>query len=138
MPDKVYTDRGCFIQDYKLDLDGLEISREFVNDLDEVYRLLLYAGRQAWLDTQSHETINRNQTGVIIGNIALPTNSASALCEEIFGAEFEEQVLGFRKQRSKNTTEPLNRYVTGLPAGILARALDLGFGRGIGCRWFRI
>ena len=72
MPDKVYTDRGCFIQDLNLNLDGLAISREFVHELDEVYRVLLYAGRQAWLDTQSHETIDRHRTGVIVGNIALP------------------------------------------------------------------
>lgn len=128
LPDKVYTNRGCFIQDYTLDLDGLEIAPELVNSLDDVYRLLLYAGRQAWLDTQSREAINRNRTGVIIGNIALPTNGASALCEEIFSAEFEEQLLGHRKRRSINATEPLNRYVTGLPAGILARALGLGSG----------
>jgi acyl transferase domain-containing protein/3-hydroxymyristoyl/3-hydroxydecanoyl-(acyl carrier protein) dehydratase len=128
MPDKVYTDRGCFIQDLNLNLDGLAISREFVHELDEVYRVLLYAGRQAWLDTQSHETIDRNRTGVIVGNIALPTNGASALCEEIFETEFEEQILGSRARPSKRATEPLNRYVTGLPAGILARALGLGCG----------
>lgn len=127
-PDKVYTDRGCFIQDYSLDLDGLEISREFVNRLDEVCRLLLYAGRQAWLDTRSHEAVDRSRAGVIIGNIALPTKSASTLCEELFEAEFEEQLMGRRPRRSRKTGEPLNRYVTGLPAGILARALDFGHG----------
>ena len=79
LPDKVYTDRGCFIQDCPLDLDGLQVSREFAHRLDEVYRLLLHAGRQAWLDTHSHESINRHRTGVVIGNIALPTNGASAL-----------------------------------------------------------
>ena len=128
LPDKVYTNRGCYIRDYTLDLDGLEISRAFVDGLDEVFRLLLYAGRQAWLDTQSHDTICRSRTGVIIGNIALPTNGASALCEEIFGAEFEEQILGHSSRWAKASTEPLNRYVTGLPAGVLARALGLGFG----------
>ncbi len=128
LPDKVYTDRGCFIQDYALDLDGLEISREFVAGLDEVCRLLLYAGRQAWLDTHSHEAINRQRTGIIIGNIALPTTGASALGEEIFGAEFEEQLLGRRKRPAKTGGQPLNRYVTGLPAGLLARALGLGYG----------
>ncbi|MCX6927153.1 MAG: polyketide synthase [Verrucomicrobia bacterium] len=128
LPDKVYTDRGCFIHDCPVDLDGLEITRELVHRLDEVYRLLLYAGRQAWLDTDSHELINRHRTGVIIGNIALPTNGASTLCEEIFGAEFEEQISGRRKRRKWSNTEPLNRYVSGLPAGILARALGLGLG----------
>ena len=128
LPDKVYTDRGCFIQDYTLNLDGLEISREFVDGLDEVCRLLLYAGREAWLDTHSRESINRQRTGIIIGNIALPTNGASTLCEEIFGAEFDEQLLGRRKRASRSLTEPLNRYVAALPAGILARALGLGHG----------
>ncbi|MEI8040185.1 MAG: beta-ketoacyl synthase N-terminal-like domain-containing protein [Verrucomicrobiota bacterium] len=128
LPDKVYTDRGCFIQDCPLDLDGLQVSREFAHRLDEVYRLLLHAGRQAWLDTHSHESINRHRTGVVIGNIALPTNGASALCGEIFGAEFQEQFSGGSKGRPRPAVEPLNRYVTGLPAGILARALGLGLG----------
>ncbi|HSH96611.1 MAG TPA: beta-ketoacyl synthase N-terminal-like domain-containing protein [Roseimicrobium sp.] len=127
-PDKVYTDRGCFIKDFTLNLDGLEISRDFVKGLDEVTHLLLHAGRQAWLDTQTHESINRQRTGVIIGNIALPTQGASALSEEIFGAEFEEQLSAGRLHRAKGNLEPLNRYVTGLPAGILARALGLGQG----------
>lgn len=131
-PDKVYTDRGCFIRDYELNLDGLEISREFVDSLDDANHLLLYAGRQAWLDTKSNESIDRKQTGIIIGNIALPTNGASALCEELFTAEYEEQIFGSGsgspRRGSRKTTAPLNRYVTGLPAGILARALGLGFG----------
>ncbi|MGB0581623.1 MAG: polyketide synthase, partial [Limisphaerales bacterium] len=127
-PDKVYTDRGCFIRDYELNLDGLEISKEFVDSLDEVNHLLLYAGRNAWLDTKSHDSIDRKRTGIIIGNIALPTNGASALCEELFTAEFEEQIFGSPRRGGRKTTAPINRYVTGLPAGILARALGLGLG----------
>jgi acyl transferase domain-containing protein/3-hydroxymyristoyl/3-hydroxydecanoyl-(acyl carrier protein) dehydratase len=127
-PDKVYTDRGCFIRDVDLNLDGLEISKEFVDSLDPVNHLLLYAGRQAWLDTKSNDSIDRKRTGIIIGNIALPTNGASSLCEELFTAEYEEQIFGTPRRGSRKTTAPINRYVTGLPAGILARALGLGFG----------
>lgn len=128
-PDKVYTDRGCFIRDYELNLDGLEISKEFVDSLDPVNHLLLYAGRNAWLDTKSHDSIDRKRTGIIIGNIALPTNGASSLCEELFTAEYEEQIFGTTPRRgARKTTAPINRYVTGLPAGVLARALGLGHG----------
>src|SRR5205085_4682440 len=57
----------------------------------------------------------------------LPTETASALAREILGRTLEEQVLG-RSLAPAQPTEPLNRYVTGLPAGILARALGLGGG----------
>ncbi len=52
----------------------------------------------------------------------------SAITEEIFGPGFEAKVLGRRMGKAKLVTEPLNRYVAGLPAGVLAKALGLGGG----------
>jgi len=51
---------------------------------------------------------------------------ASALARECLGRTFEQKVLGCAE--SDEITAPWNRHVTGLPAGVLARALGLGGG----------
>ena len=65
--------------------------------------------------------------GVIIGSIALPTAGSSALCDEVLAPLFEQKLFGQQEtQRKTLESNPLNRYVTGLPAALLARSLGLG------------
>ena len=53
------------------------------------------------------------------GNICLPTEKANALCREYLGGSLA---------KPQAATHPLNRYVAGLPAGMLAKSLGLGGG----------
>lgn len=122
-PDKVYSKRACFVDDFVPDLSGLDIDPAFVKTLDPMFRLLLHAGRQAWLDTVT-SNLDRQRTGIIIGNIALPTETSSKLADELLGQLFEPQTSG--KLPKPDRTSQINRYVAGLPATILARALGLG------------
>jgi PfaB family protein len=123
-PDKVYSKRGCFVDDFTCDLSGLNISREQLDRLDPMFHLLLHAGKAAWQDTVT-KNIDPQRAGIIIGNIALPTDASSAITDEILGPLFAEKVLGRPKSKSQHVTDPLNRYVAGLPAGILAKALGI-------------
>lgn len=125
-PDKVYSRRACFVNEFPVDLDGLDIDRAFFESLDHMYRLLLHAGKAAWFDAVTTD-IDRERAGVIIGNIALPTDAASNLADEIYLPLIESQLFD-RPVDTGITINPLNRYVTGLPAGLLARALGLGGG----------
>ncbi len=125
--DKVYSSRGCFIEGFKLDATGLDLSPEFLAGLDPLFHLILHAGRAAFHDA-SMKQVERSRIGVILGNIALPTESSSALGEEIFRPLFEEQLFGKNQQRTSPGTHPINRYVAGLPAGVLAKGLGLGGG----------
>lgn len=127
-PDKVYSRRACTIESSPLDLDGLDLDPEFVRQLDPMFHLALHAGRQAFEDAAAQD-IDRERFGLIIGNIALPTEKSSALAREYLGRTFEEKV--FRAagaeppRRGPIKTHPINRYVTGLPGSILAQALGL-------------
>jgi acyl transferase domain-containing protein len=47
MPDKVYSRRACFVEEFELLLDGLQIDAKFVDDLDPMVRLALHAGAAA-------------------------------------------------------------------------------------------
>ncbi len=140
--DKVYSKRGCFVDDFVCDVEGLKISRAELDRLDPMFHLLLHAGRAAWRDAVT-EGVDRKRVGVIIGNIALPTESVSALSEEVLGPLFERALVGEKTKDERRTTkvgagtDPLNRYVAGLAGGdIGGQALGVGWGRVL--LWMRL
>jgi acyl transferase domain-containing protein/3-hydroxymyristoyl/3-hydroxydecanoyl-(acyl carrier protein) dehydratase len=124
-PDKAYSRRACLIDGFAFDPTGFAIAPETLANLDPAFHLALHAGRLAWSDAKT-QGVDRARVGVIIGNIVLPTESSSKLASEILGATMAEQVLG--REAAAPTTDPLNRYVAGLPAGLMAEALGLGGG----------
>jgi len=113
-PDAVLTDRGCFIDDPSL-----------AGELDPMVQLLLRAGQAAFAQARIG-SLKRDDIGVVLGNIALPTAAASALGDEILAPLYEQKVFGRTQKPAELATRPLNRYVTGLPAALLARSLGLG------------
>ncbi len=112
--DAVVTNRGCFIDDPSLD-----------GALDPMVQLLLRAGQAAFADARSGN-LERRDVGVVLGNIALPTAAASALCDEVLAPLYEQKVFGRTREKASLATNALNRYVTGLPAALLAQSLGLG------------
>ncbi len=126
-PDRVYTDRACFIENFQLDRAGLQLDPTLLDSLDPSVHLLLEAGRNAFQSARN-ETVDRNRIGVILGNIALPTSGSSALCEQVLNPLLEQKTLGRSIAAPSLAKTALNRYVSGLPAGVLAQALGLGGG----------
>ena len=117
-PDTVYTTRGYYLDPFEPDLTGLAIDPALVDQLDPLFHLVLDVGNRAWRQAKT-ETIDRQRVGVVLGNICLPTDRSSDLCREFLGGK-----LGL----ASPLTHPLNRYVAGLPAGLLAQGLGLGGG----------
>lgn len=127
VPDRVYSRRGCFIDEIPdaATLDGLAIDPARLEGLDPLFHLLIHAGKRA-LDDGITSALDRSRVGVIIGNLALPSETSSHLTRNWLGRTFEEKLLGHSSPTTP--TSPYNRYVAGLPAGILAQALGLGGG----------
>ncbi|HEY3307611.1 MAG TPA: beta-ketoacyl synthase N-terminal-like domain-containing protein [Desulfuromonadaceae bacterium] len=125
--DKVYSRRGCFLDQIPSinTLTGLAVGHDFFDGLDPLFHLLLHVGKRAF-DDGITEPLDRSRIGVIIGNLALPTETSAMLASQFLGRTFEEKLLN--RPTSGQSTNPLNRYVAGLPAGILAQALGLGGG----------
>jgi len=125
--DHVYSRRGCFIEAIPplSELNGLKIDPKVISGLDPLFHLLLHAGKRAF-DSAVTKPLDRSRIGVIIGNLALPSEKSAELTRSFLGRTFEENLLG--SAREVPVTDPLNRYVAGLPAGLLAAALGLGGG----------
>ena len=125
--DHVYSRRGCFIDALPplTDLSGLAINPALLSGLDPLFHLLLHAGKRAFEDGVT-EPLDRSRVGVIIGNLALPSEASALLARQWLGRTFAEKVLGHPVECG--ATNPLNRYVAGLPAGLLAHSLGLGGG----------
>jgi len=126
-PDRVYSRVGCFIDAIPPveQLSGLAIDPGLLAGLDPLFHLLVNAGKRAFDDAIT-ASLDLGRVGVIIGNLALPSESSAQLAADCLGRTFAERLLG--KAPGRSSLSPLNRYVAGLPAGILARALGLGGG----------
>jgi acyl transferase domain-containing protein/3-hydroxymyristoyl/3-hydroxydecanoyl-(acyl carrier protein) dehydratase len=133
-PDKVFSTRGGYVDEFRLDPSGLNIDPGLLAVLDPLFHFVLHAGRQAFNDAVT-ENLDRQRVGVILAAIALPTDGSSALTREILGSAFERALLGKRARRDESTKgrraragkpiTALNAHVTALPAGLLATALGL-------------
>jgi acyl transferase domain-containing protein/3-hydroxymyristoyl/3-hydroxydecanoyl-(acyl carrier protein) dehydratase len=126
-PDRVYSRSGCFIEALPplTELAGLDLDPALLAGLDPLFHLLLHAGHRAFADAVT-APVDRARIGVIVGNLALPSETSSLLAQRLLGRTFAEQLLG--RGLDHPAVEPLNRYVAGLPAGILAHALGIGGG----------
>ena len=124
-PDKVYSLKACFIEDFKFDARGLKLSESFLAKLDPAFHLAVHAARGAFEDARI-EALDLSRVGVVVGNIVLPTDSSSALAREMLTAAFAEKAIGRSIAPAEPRVDPVNRYVAGLPAGVIARALGLG------------
>jgi len=130
-PDRVYSLRGCFIEGFQFDPEGLQLELSLLQQLDPMYHLALHAGRQAWRDANTRD-LDKARVGVVLGNIALPTDSVSALSRETLGRTIAEQMEKnqtspiLSEAKGGDRTNPINRHVAGLPAGLVAKAFGLG------------
>jgi PfaB family protein len=125
--DRVYSRRGCFIDQLPpaSTLKGMAIDPARLDGLDPLFHLLIHAGKRAF-DDGITKALNRSRIGVIIGNLALPSETSSLVTRNLLGRTFEERLLG--SASSAISTSPLNSFPAGMPAGILAQALGLGGG----------
>lgn len=124
-PDKVGSVKGCYIEGDLGPLpEGLAIDPDFAAGLDPLFHLLLRAGHRAFAGGKT-DALDRSRVGVIIGHLALPSESASALARDWLGRTFEERLLG-ESRVGPPAVATVNHRVAGLPAGLLARALGLG------------
>jgi len=123
-PDSVYSTRSYTLDPFHVDAKQIPVPADLLAGLDPLFHLVLDVGSRAWTSMVA-QNVDRRKTGVVLGNICLPTDASSDLAREYLGGRVMRAVG--RRQESRRT-HPWNRYVAGLPAGLLAKAFDFGGG----------
>ncbi|MFI5301459.1 MAG: polyketide synthase, partial [Polyangiales bacterium] len=122
--DKSWSDRGGYVEgfDERFDPRGFAIDAELVASLDPLFQWLIHAGRIATGERAKGE---RDRAAVIVGNLSFPSASLNAMAERHWLARsgLDDRALDRLGLRARG---PLNRFTSGLPAQLLARALGFG------------
>ncbi len=131
--DHTWTDRGGYVDGFDaiFDPEGFSIAPEEILSLDPLVHWVLHCAREALQDGKIEaRSSGMPRTGAVFGNLSYPSASFSQLSEAVWLDRMEPGFLGgeARKWAGINRPHPLNRYMSGLPGLLLARALDLQAG----------
>ena len=112
--DVAWSDRGGYVAGFEsvFDMSGFELPPGEIEGLDPLFQWTLHCARAALAGSRR---VRRERTGLILGNLSFPSSALSALAESVwFG---DDEAAGI---------DPRNRFMSGLPAHLAARALGLG------------
>lgn len=111
-PERSATDRGGYVQGFDaiFDPNGFACPAAELAGLDPLVLWLVHSGREA-LREAGLDIAPRGRCGLIAGNLSYPTASLSAYAEAVW--------------LDREGPRPANRFSSGLPAQLAARALGL-------------
>ncbi|MEZ4270800.1 MAG: beta-ketoacyl synthase N-terminal-like domain-containing protein [Myxococcota bacterium] len=127
-PDSVRTQRAALVVPQE-DLceklaEAVAIDLKLLRALDPQCHLALAAAVQAWRNANTSD-LDRRRVSVVLGNIALPTDSTAQQSAWILRQRLNAPHL---LPLDGNPPEPLNRWALSLPAAMVASGLELGGG----------
>ncbi|MEV0016968.1 beta-ketoacyl synthase N-terminal-like domain-containing protein [Streptomyces tendae] len=127
--DRTWTDIGGYVEGFEsvFDPEGFLVPPERIATLDPLFHWVLHGVRQAL--TEAGRTTPLGRGGLILGNLSYPTSTGAAFAEHVWLSaqrpELRDALLtGGRHPRP----DARNRFSSGLPALLAARALGLGAG----------
>ncbi|MCW1099054.1 acyltransferase domain-containing protein [Streptomyces sp. RS2] len=127
--DRTWTDIGGYVEGFEsvFDPEGFLVPSERIATLDPLFHWVLHGVRQAL--TEAGRTTPLGRGGLILGNLSYPTPTGAAFAEHVWLSaqrpELRDALLtGGRHPRP----DARNRFSSGLPALLAARALGLGAG----------
>jgi acyl transferase domain-containing protein/3-hydroxymyristoyl/3-hydroxydecanoyl-(acyl carrier protein) dehydratase len=121
--DRTWTIRGGFIRGFEgvFDPSGFLLPAHEIVASDRQLRWLLHTGRQALAEAGFTPNNTPQRSGLIIGNLSYPTQAHAAFARKVW----------LRQNRIDTGGQPLSsreRFSSGLPAALAARALGCGDG----------
>jgi 3-oxoacyl-(acyl-carrier-protein) synthase len=118
--DRAYSDRGGYVTGFegRFDATGFALSPAELAGLDPLFLWVLHTAREA-LRGANVAGDSQARTGAIFGNLSFPSDSLSRYAEQQHFPELTAAV-------GRAPVDPRNRFMSGLPAQVLAQALTLG------------
>ncbi|MFD6988466.1 beta-ketoacyl synthase N-terminal-like domain-containing protein [Streptomyces sp. NPDC059943] len=127
--DRTWTDVGGYVRgfDSAFDPSGFDMAPERILSLDPLFHWVMYGVRQALTEASREGPLPR--AGLVLGNLSYPTPTGAALAEHVWLSAQrpplrDALLTGERRRRP----DARNRFSSGLPARLAARALGLGAG----------
>ncbi|MFJ9984661.1 beta-ketoacyl synthase N-terminal-like domain-containing protein [Streptomyces globisporus] len=127
--DRTWSDIGGYVEGFEsvFDPEGFLLPPERIAALDPLFHWVLYGVRQALAEAGRTTPLRRG--GLILGNLSYPTPTGAAFAEHVWlsaqrPALRDALLRGGRRPRP----DARNRFSSGLPALLAARALGLGAG----------
>jgi acyl transferase domain-containing protein/3-hydroxymyristoyl/3-hydroxydecanoyl-(acyl carrier protein) dehydratase len=115
-PDQAWSVRGGYVSNLAVRIDpAVELGPDLVEQLDPVFRWTLHAAGQA---LNGVKRVAAERGGLVLGNLSYPTRLLGRMVER----QWMEHAAGVRPGPK---VHPLNRYMSGSPAMLAARAFGL-------------
>jgi len=129
--DRTWSDRGGYVRGFEriFDPEHFAIAAEEIISFDPLILWVLHTAREALLDAGQHNH-GHLKVGAIFGNLSYPSHGLNRFAESTWLAAQGRECLGGRTYKLAQAlrTDAVNRFNSGLPAHILARALELDAG----------
>ncbi|MFE3593152.1 beta-ketoacyl synthase N-terminal-like domain-containing protein [Streptomyces niveus] len=127
--DRTWTDAGGYVRGFEsvFDPGGFRIAPERILSLDPLFHWVMYGVRQALTEAGREGPLPR--AGLVLGNLSYPTPTGAVYAEHVWLSAQQPKLrdallTGERRRRP----DARNRFSSGLPARLAARALGLGAG----------
>ncbi len=131
--DRAWSDRGGYVHGWEQQLEGILATDPFdrhsgdqVRSLDPLFQWVLHTGRTALRQAGRSA---QHRVGAIFGNLSFPSSAMSRFAQGTWLQDNPHLASG-QAARVADTdgTSAVNRYMSGLPALLLARELGLDAG----------
>ncbi|MEU6253481.1 beta-ketoacyl synthase N-terminal-like domain-containing protein [Streptomyces sp. NPDC047043] len=123
---------GGYVRDFDsvFEPDAYLLGPEQLTVLDPVFRWTLHSAREALRDSGHADGRPASRAGLVLGNLSFPSTGLARYAEHIWREEQEPAVreLWEAAPGPGRRPDPRNRFSSGLPAHLAARALGLGAG----------
>ena len=129
-PDRAVSLMGGRVVDFRFDEQGVDYPRADLLSLDPLFAWMCSAGRDALLDAGFDAPLSGVRAGAVMGNLSFPTEAMTLWGERVA----LDDMLGPDARASLGlpwsapTESAPDRFMSGLPAHLMARALHLDQG----------
>ncbi len=129
--DHSWSRRGGYVEGFDffaMQRSKYEIDDEQIARLDPLFQWSLFAARQAMSDLADPEQVRGSRSGLVLGNLSYPSRSHNAFAAFEMLRPYMPGALLTGQQGGDNPIDPLNRFNSGMPAVVVAKALGIDGG----------